>query len=457
MAENQDNSTKSDEQKLAELEQQLKDKPAENKSNEGAAANTKPITQPAAAADSSKKVTPTTKPVAAQSSKKVTPPAKSFTAPAGNSSAPEKTQIQAGKKVKTGLLWLITLINLIFLLLLIAAAYWGWQQWQAQQQVQLHDQQQQKQQQQLLQQEQASFFSSQQKIIEQSVAASQFAKDDLERQDKALQSNIESLQEQIEITAQQADANKRTMSELTGKRPSDWLIAEADYLVRMAGRKLWLEHDEKTAIFMLQSADSRLQDLDDPSLLPIRQQLAVDIQTVQQINSVSYSSIALSISGLIPQVDSLTLAFFKRPEYDEPVGEISQSVDDWRANLSNSIKKAMKNFFSYKKISVEVKPFMSEQQQWLSKEQLKFTLMTAQIAILKEDAALFQTSLQSALNILAEHFDTQNEAVSQFSNSLAGLLNADVQRVYPDRFLVTNPLKDLIDDRLNGRFTNGDQ
>ncbi|MFT5674110.1 MAG: uroporphyrin-3 C-methyltransferase [Paraglaciecola sp.] len=430
MAENQDNSTKSDERKLAELEKQLNDKAAEKKLAGESVPKAKALSESSPAA----------------TSKKVPPKSKSVAAPASTSSTPSKIQRNAEKKVKTGLLWLVTLINLIFLVLLIGAAYWGWQQWQVQQQEQ-----------QVQKQEQGSFFTSQQQIIQQAVTASQLAKGELEKQDQAFQSSLESLLEQVQITTQQADVNKRNLSEVSGRRPADWLLAEADYLVRMAGRKLWLEHDEKTAIFMLQSADSRLQDLDDPSLLPIRQQLAVDIQTVQQINSVSYSSIALSISGLVPQVDSLILAFFKRPENDQPIGEVSESLDDWRTNLSNNLTEVTKDFFSYKKISAEIKPFMSEQQQWLSKEQLKFTLMTAQIAILKEDAALYKASMQSALNILAEYFDTQNEAVTRFNSSLTGLLNSDVQRVYPDRFMVTNPLKDLIDDRLNNRFTNGDQ
>jgi uroporphyrin-3 C-methyltransferase len=433
MAENQDKSTKSDEQKLAELEKQLDDKTAEKNLAAESVANEKPVTKPSSVV--SKKVPPKSKPTAA---------------PVNKSSALSKTQANAEKKAKTGVLWLVTLINLVLLVLLVGAAYWAWQQWQ----VQIQEQQGLKQE---LKQEQSGFLNSQQKIIEQAVTASQLAKDELEKQDQAFQYSLEGLLEQIQITSQQADANKRSLSEVSGRRPADWLLAEADYLVRMAGRKLWLEHDEKTAIFMLQSADSRLQDLDDPSLLPVRQQLAIDIQTVQQINSVSYSSIALSISGLIPQVDSLRLAFFKRPEIDQEIGEVSESLDDWRTNLSNNLKEVTKDFFSYKKISAEIKPFMSEQQQWLSKEQLKFTLMTAQIAILKEDASLFQASMQSAKNILAEYFDTQNEAVSQFDSSLTALLNSDVQRIYPDRFLVTNPLKDLIDDRLNSRFTNGDQ
>ncbi|MFE8730636.1 uroporphyrinogen-III C-methyltransferase, partial [Aeromonas hydrophila] len=65
--------------------------------------------------------------------------------------------------------------------------------------------------------------------------------------------------------------------DLNDKRPNDWMLAESEYLVRMAGRKLWLEHDLVSAITLLGNADERIAALNDPSLMPIRKALAEDI------------------------------------------------------------------------------------------------------------------------------------------------------------------------------------
>ena len=59
-------------------------------------------------------------------------------------------------------------------------------------------------------------------------------------------------------------------ADLDDKRPNDWMLAESEYLVRMAGRKLWLEHDIVSAITLLGNADERIKALNDPSLMPIR-------------------------------------------------------------------------------------------------------------------------------------------------------------------------------------------
>lgn len=429
MAENQDKAGKSDEQKLAELEKQLTTKAAQNKQAKTATAEVKP------AAKSAAPVAPEKTPVSAK-------PAASFSR---STSSATKTRNTGGQQAKTGFLWFVTLINLLILIVVVGAAYWAWQQWQAEgAQRQAEGEQ------------QRSLFSAQQQNIEQTIQANRLVKDELEQQNLALQSSIESLLGQVQITAAQAEANKRSLADVSGRRPSDWLLAEADYLVRMAGRKLWLEQDEKTAILMLQSADSRLQDLDDPSLLPIRQQLANDIQSLQQINPVSLSSIALAVGGLVQQVDNLPLAMFRRPEVIEEELAVTESLSDWRANLKKNWQEVTKDFFSVKRKQAQVQPFMNEQQQWLSREQLKLSLQQAKAAILQENNSLYQQSLQASLAQLIENFDLQKATVAQFVGSVQNLLDTDVERIYPGQFSSAPLLKDLIDRRMENRFVNGE-
>ena len=359
---------------------------------------------------------------------------------------------------KTAALWFFTLMNLLMLVAIIGAAYWAWLQWQVQ------DQQQNsvlaaqnasiKQQQTSMDQQQANMLE-QQNAIAESIASNQLAKGELEQQNLALQTSLSSLIEQFQLTDTQVQTNQNNLDDISGRRPADWLLAEADYLVRMAGRKLWLEHDVKTAIMMLQSADSRIQDLDDPSLLPLRAKLAEDLQALQQVNQVSTNSIALALGAMLKQVDNLPLAFFKRPKSEAIDETVTGSIDDWRTNLARNWQKATRNFFSYKKVTTDIKPFMSEQQQWLSKEQLKLALMQAKMAVLKENSTLYQQTLQTAFSLLIESFDIEKDRVIQFTDSLSNLQQTDFERTYPEQFNVAPLLQDIIEERLNNRFVNG--
>ena len=426
MADSQDKLTPSDAAKLAELEKQL--------------AKEKTVSPSA-----KKEQSAANKSVEKQSTKPADTLAKESSYKSSKSTlSPPRRKPANESEGKTGVLWFFTIINLLVLIAIIGAGYWAWLQWQAQNQQQTE-----------ASSAQQSSIAQQQTNIAQSIASNQLAKGDLEQQNQALQTSILSLIEQLQFTSAQVQTNQRNLADVSGRRPADWLLAEADYLVRMAGRKLWLEHDVKTAMMMLQSADSRIQDLDDPSLLPIRARLAEDLQALQQVNQVSTSTIALALGAMLNQVDNLPLAFFKKPEAEVVDESVTSSIDDWRSNLARNWQKATKNFFSFKKVTTEIKPFMSEQQQWLSKEQLKFALLQAQTAALQENSTLYQQSLQTAFGLLIESFDTEKDMVVQFTDSLSNLQLTDFERTYPEQLKVAPLLQDIIEQRLNSRFVNG--
>ncbi|GAC34084.1 uroporphyrinogen-III C-methyltransferase [Paraglaciecola polaris] len=361
------------------------------------------------------------------------------------SSTPKAKDDSNNKPVKTGILWFVTLINLLILLLIVAGAYWGWTQWEQQKASQQSSQ------------------SEQQDILNRQAQQNLSITDEVREQNRRLETQLRTLGQELQsassdaqVASDQSQANKQMLSSIAGRRPADWLLAEADFLVRIAGRKLWLEHDVKTASAMLQSADSRLQDLDDPSLLPVRERLANDIQALAQVNPVSLSTIALNISALLPQVDKLPLNTFERPDIaSEQSNQVSESVDDWQANLSRAWAAFTKDFFSYKKKEVEIQPYMSAQQQWLATEQLKLSLLQAQSAVLRENIALYQASLQNAQRVLATDFAGDNSAVNQFSQRVAELADTDIKRVYPSQFSAAPALQDVIQQRIDNVFVNG--
>ena len=285
MADSQDKLTPSDAAKLAELEKQL----AKQKTV------SPPVKKQQAAASVKKNVEKQSiKPadtLGKDTRYKSSESSNSHKANKNTATSPPRKPVTESKG-KTGVLWFFTVINLLLLAAIIGAGYWAWLQWHTQNQQQTD----------VLAQQQSSLeqqnsnIEQQQSNIAQSIATNQLAKGDLEQQNQALQTSIQSLIEQLQLTSAQVQTNQRNLADVSGRRPADWLLAEADYLVRMAGRKLWLEHDVKTAIMMLQSADSRIQDLDDPSLLPVRAKLAEDLQALQQVNQVSSTA---SASGFL--------------------------------------------------------------------------------------------------------------------------------------------------------------
>jgi uroporphyrin-III C-methyltransferase len=361
------------------------------------------------------------------------------------SSATQSESSKSGAKQKkssgNGLLWFVVIILFLLVLGMAGAGYWYYMQQQSASQETV-----------IAQQNNAS----QLKAIERERADILASIENVTRTNQALESTVAELKSQNEQLALQAESTLQQLNNMEGRRPADWLIAEADYLVRMAGRKLWLENDVRTAILLLVNADKRLKSLADPSVLPVRATLAEDIQTLQQLNPVSQSSVALALTGMMAQIDKLPLDTFEKPEDSNAQDTtLSESADDWQENLAKVWRSLVDDFLTVKSIEGPVEPVLSLEAQFLAKEQLRLQLMHAQTAALQGDEGLYSQSLQYAQTLLTEKFDTEKSQVTGFMDALQNLSATDIARPIPTELASQKPLERLLDSRVKQVFGQG--
>lgn len=352
-------------------------------------------------------------------------------------SAPQKTSKGNG----TGLLWLAFSFLFICIITLGGGAYWYYTQ--ATNQAQLANEAQ-----------IANSMAVQQ--LKATLEGSQSQLQALANTNSQLSESVALLEAQNLALEQQNLATLEQMKSLEGRRPADWLIAEADYLVRMAGRKVWLDDDIRTAIMLLINADKRLASLADPSLLPVRAKIAEDIQALQQANGVSVSSVALAVSGLLSQVDMLPLNVFEKPvDINTQDNELSESTADWKANLGKVWDSIRDEFLTKKTLSGPVEPVLTQETQWLIREQLRYQLMQAQAAALDYNATLFEQTLTQANSIIVSRFDNTDSQVLGYLAAIQNLVSTDVTRVVPTELVSQQPLAELLDERVRQVFGEG--
>lgn len=361
------------------------------------------------------------------------------------SSATQSESSKSGAKQKkssgNGLLWFVVIILFLIVLGMAGAGYWYYMQ----QQTASADSA-------TTQQSNATKLDA----IERERADILATLQDVARTNQTLQSTVDELKTQNEQLSLQAESTLQQLNNMEGRRPADWLIAEADYLVRMAGRKLWLENDVRTAILLLVNADKRLKSLADPSVLPVRASLAEDIQTLQQLNPVSQSSVALALTGMMAQIDKLPLDTFEKPE-DASAEDttLSESADDWQDNLAKVWRSLVNDFLTVKTIEGPIEPVLSLEAQFLAKEQLRLQLMHAQTAALQGDAGLYNQSLQYAQTLIIEKYDTEKSQVTGFVEALQNLIATDISRPIPTELASQKPLERLLDSRVKQVFGQG--
>ncbi|WP_407331848.1 uroporphyrinogen-III C-methyltransferase [Enterovibrio sp. 27052020O] len=239
------------------------------------------------------------------------------------------------------------------------------------------------------------------------------------------------------------------LADVKGRRPNDWLLAEANYLVNQAGRQLWLQHDVLTATTLMENADQRIAELNDPSLTPLRQAMAKDIQQLKAIKRIDRDGIVLRLNSLQQEVDKLPLANAIIPEGEAIAPEkVSDNVDDWQQNLKASMSDFVSQFITYRKRDGDVVPLLTPAQTFYLQENLKAKLDQAITAVYRQNGRLYAESLKTAEE-WAERFYNQDAKITEgFVSTLKTLSQQTVEVSYPEALESQQLISDLLADRL---------
>lgn len=261
---------------------------------------------------------------------------------------------------------------------------------------------------------------------------------------------------EVELAQQQKsiESLQLTMADVKGRRPNDWLLAEADYLVKLAGRKLFLERDATSATHLMESADQRIATLNDPSLVPLRKAMASDITKLKTIPIIDRDGLVLRLTALQQQVDQLPLANAILPEAKAvEKTEVSEDISNWQDNLLTSLKDFSENFITFRTRDGNVIPLLSPEQHFYLKENIKAKLETAIKAVYLEQGELYTIALTTAESWSESFFNPDDNAVKEFNRSLKQLSQQNVQVAYPVKLETQNQLADVIRERLRRDVT----
>ncbi|XAW89479.1 uroporphyrinogen-III C-methyltransferase [Vibrio sp. CDRSL-10 TSBA] len=256
---------------------------------------------------------------------------------------------------------------------------------------------------------------------------------------------------EVVLTQQQKtiESLQVAVADMKGRRPNDWLLAEADYLVKLAGRKLFLEHDVESATQLMESADQRIAALNDPSLTPLRKAMANDITKLKTIPLLDRDGLVLRLISLQQQVDHLPLANAILPQAAQQEQQtVSEDINNWQQNLMTSLKDFADNFITFRTRDGNVVPLLSPEQHFYLQENLKAKLETAIKAVYAENQEMYTTALSTAAQWSGSFFNLDDSQVTAFSGTLEQLGKQKVQVEYPVKLETQKQLSDVISERL---------
>ena len=214
----------------------------------------------------------------------------------------------------------------------------------------------------------------------------------------------------------------------------EWKLAEVEYLLRVANHRLLMEQDVATALGLLQAADGVLEALDDLILHPVRAALADEMLVLSRSEGADVQGLYLRLDALKRQLESLALA---RPQYRlaEP-----EETPDAPGGLLDAVAAEFRQLLRFRRIDGTVKPLLAPKEAVYLELNLRLMLEQAQLAALKRDQVVFDSSLGSAQEWVRGYLALDDPEVQDTLEVLAELRQVQLDVPPPDLSASLNAL-----------------
>lgn len=231
------------------------------------------------------------------------------------------------------------------------------------------------------------------------------------------------------------EAGLQAVRDELGRERVEWLVAETDYLLRIASRRLLLERDVRGALIALRSADALLADGANPLYLPVREQLRAELQSLEGVPRVDVDGISLDLSAISRQIEQLPLATARRAvnQYQSGVEETPvDSESSWAGRLFGAMWREVKSLVTIRHLGQKVQPLLPPEERYFLAQNLRLRLENARLALLRGEAALYQENLQVAAQWLDDYFDSDDAAVRSHLVTLQRLAGVNIAPPLPE-------------------------
>ena len=275
-----------------------------------------------------------------------------------------------------------------------------------------------------------------------------------QRWESQLQQGLAALREESEGQAEVAlaleeelSAVRSELSRFSANDRESWLLAEAEYLLRLANQRLIMASDTESAAALLASADGVLRELDDVSLHPVRAAVASDIAAVRAVPKIDLEGIYLRLAALAEQAANLVI--FEFPDQESATRE--STADTWQARFEQGYEEALVKLSDYiiiRRRDVPMQALMDPQWEGLVRQNLRMLLEQAQVALLSSNQDLYEASLERASRWVEEFFQSDEAAARAMDREIRQLADLQVAVSLPDISGSLSALDGVIESRL---------
>ena len=251
-----------------------------------------------------------------------------------------------------------------------------------------------------------------------------------------LTQDMQSNQRSVNELSQRVLAQGKRLRAMSDTSRDDWLLAEAQYLLKLANQRIRIERSPVGAQALLEEADNILRDLDDPSLHPVRRAIAQDLAALKLLNVIDVEGIYVSLLALTDQVSSIPvrLSPSQRERSEQAAVSEGDSPKTFRQTIAASWQNFIRSFKDYVRVvhhEEKPKALLPVQDEVYLQQNLRLMLERAQLALLREQQDIYVQSLAQADQWLLQYYN-RSEVLTKFREALAHLQEKNIVQTLPD-------------------------
>ncbi|GGO87771.1 hypothetical protein GCM10011348_41720 [Marinobacterium nitratireducens] len=271
--------------------------------------------------------------------------------------------------------------------------------------------------------------------------------DTISSQAEADKRNIDELQQRLTQSMQQVMSQQNTSRK-------DWLMAEVEYLLRLANQRVLMEQTPVGALTLLKSADQILRETDDVSIYEVRKALAADIAALEAVPRLDTEGAYLQLGALSAQIDNLRLIpVTEQRQLPDLLSDITPDgvSESWSQGLATSWNNAMGKLEQLVVIQHRdepVEPLLSPENHFFLQQNLHLMLEQAQLALLQRKQNAYDSALTKAENWIDTYFEPQDATTNALLRGIAELKQLEVAPELPDISGSLNALKAYLEQMI---------
>jgi uroporphyrin-3 C-methyltransferase len=242
-----------------------------------------------------------------------------------------------------------------------------------------------------------------------------------------LQGKVALLEAQLAEMQGQQQATEALYKEMV-KSSDERLLAEVDQGVAMAAQQLRLAGNVEAALIVLSGVETRLARTARPQFVGLHKLISRDIERLKSQPGADVPGLTTRLEGIIASIDTLPLAYERRPKPEPPPAGPPAEVGFWQS-LAFDFWHELRQLVRVERIDSpnHADPgLLSPKQGFFLRENLRLRLVNARLALLTRDGRAFREDMRQAALWLERYFDGSAKPVQSALASLRALQATNV-------------------------------